>query len=87
MFNQFHKLPQLQFRLQPQLHKLRQLQFQPLPPAPKVPSAVPTPNSAPKEEEKELPKTAGHSSGMAQVLGVLGLIAGFSLVGKAKRDE
>ena len=52
-------------------------------PAPKVPSAVP----APKEEEKELPKTAGHSSGMAQVLGVLGLIAGFSLVGKAKRDE
>ena len=56
-------------------------------PAPKVPSAVPTPNSAPKEEEKELPKTAGHSSGMAQVLGVLGLFAGFSLVGKAKRDE
>ncbi|WP_158086282.1 mucin-binding protein [Streptococcus mitis] len=56
-------------------------------PAPKVPSAVPTPNSAPKEEKKELPKTAGHSSGMAQVLGVLGLIAGFSLVGKAKRDE
>ena len=52
-------------------------------PAPKVPSAVP----APKEEEKELPKTAGHSSGMAQALGVLGLIAGFSLVGKAKRDE
>ena len=52
-----------------------------------MPSAVPTPNSAPKEEEKELPKTAGHSSGMAQVLGVLGLIAGFSLVGKAKRDE
>jgi len=56
-------------------------------PAPKVPSAVPTPNSAPKEEEKELPKTAGHSSGMAQVLGVLGLFTGFSLVGKAKRDE
>ena len=56
-------------------------------PAPKVPSAVPTPNSAPKEEEKELPKTAGHSSGMAQVLGVLGLFAGSSLVGKAKRDE
>ena len=56
-------------------------------PAPNVPSAVPTPNSAPKEEKKELPKTAGHSSGMAHVLGVLGLIAGFSLVGKAKRDE
>ena len=56
-------------------------------PAPNVPSAVPTPNSTPKEEKKELPKTAGHSSGMAQVLGVLGLIAGFSLVGKAKRDE
>ena len=52
-----------------------------------MPSAVPTPNSAPKEEEKELPKTAGHSSGMAQVLGVLGLFTGFSLVGKAKRDE
>ena len=56
-------------------------------PAPNVPSAVPTSNSTPKEEKKELPKTAGHSSGMAQVLGVLGLIAGFSLVGKAKRDE
>ena len=56
-------------------------------PAPKVPSAVPTPTPAPKEGEKDLPKTAGHSSGMAQALGVLGLIAGFSLVGKAKRDE
>ena len=56
-------------------------------PAPNVPSAVPTPNSTPKEEKKELPKTAGHSSGMAQVLGVLGLFTGFSLVGKAKRDE
>ena len=50
-----------------------------------VPTPVPTPVS--KEEEKELPKTAGHSSGMAQVLGVFGLITGFSLVGKAKRDE
>ena len=56
-------------------------------PAPKVPSAVPTPTPAPKEGEKDLPKTAGRSSGMAQALGVLGLIAGFSLVGKAKRDE
>ena len=56
-------------------------------PAPKVPSAVPTPTPVSKEEEKELPKTAGHSSGMAQVLGVFGLITGFSLVGKAKRDE
>ena len=56
-------------------------------PAPKVPSAVPTPTPAPKDGEKDLPKTAGHSSGMAQALGVLGLIAGFSLVGKAKRDE
>ena len=56
-------------------------------PAPKVPSAVPTSNSTPKEEKKELPITAGHSSGMAQVLGVLGLFTGFSLVGKAKRDE
>ena len=56
-------------------------------PAPKMPSAVPTPMPAPKDGEKDLPKTAGHSSGMAQALGVLGLIAGFSLVGKAKRDE
>ena len=56
-------------------------------PAPKVPSAVPTPTPAPKDGEKDLPKTAGHSSSMAQALGVLGLIAGFSLVGKAKRDE
>ena len=56
-------------------------------PAPKVPSAVPTPTPAPKDGEKDLPKTAGHSSGMAQALGVFGLIAGFSLVGKAKRDE
>ena len=56
-------------------------------PAPNVPSAVPIPTPVSKEEEKELPKTAGHSSGMAQVLGVLGLIIGFSLVGKAKRDE
>ena len=56
-------------------------------PDPKVPSAVPTPTPAPKDGEKDLPKTAGHSSGMAQALGVLGLIAGFSLVGKAKRDE
>ncbi|EPR94809.1 hypothetical protein M059_06905, partial [Streptococcus mitis 18/56] len=55
-------------------------------PIPQVtPTPVPTP--APKEGEKDLPKTAGHSSGMAQALGVLGLIAGFSLVGKAKRDE
>ena len=56
-------------------------------PAPKVPSAVPTPTPAPKDGEKDLPKTAGHSSSMAQALGVFGLIAGFSLVGKAKRDE
>ena len=56
-------------------------------PAPNVPSAVPTPTPVSKEEEKELPKTAGHSSGMTQVLGVLGLITGFSLVGKVKRDE
>ena len=56
-------------------------------PAPKVPSAVPTPTPVPKDGEKDLPKTAGHSSGMAQALGVFGLIAGFSLVGKAKRDE
>ena len=56
-------------------------------PDPKVPSAVPTPTPAPKDGEKDLPKTAGHSSSMAQALGVFGLIAGFSLVGKAKRDE
>ena len=57
-------------------------------PTPQVtPTPVPTSTPAPKEEEKELPKTAGHSSGMAQVLGVLGLFAGFSLVGKSKRDE
>ena len=56
-------------------------------PAPKVPSAVSTPTPAPKDGEKDLPKTAGHSSSMAQALGVFGLIAGFSLVGKAKRDE
>ena len=56
-------------------------------PAPHVPSEVPNQTPVSRENEKELPKTAGHSSGMAQVLGVLGLIAGFSLVGKAKRDE
>ncbi|ORO99798.1 hypothetical protein B7696_05300, partial [Streptococcus mitis] len=57
-------------------------------PTPQVtPTPIPTSTPAPKEEEKELPKTAGHSSGMAQVLGVLGLFAGFSLVGKSKRDE
>jgi len=55
--------------------------------APHVPSEVPNQTPVSRENEKELPKTAGHSSGMAQVLGVLGLIAGFSLVGKAKRDE
>ena len=54
---------------------------------PHVPSEVPNQTPVSRENEKELPKTAGHSSGMAQVLGVLGLIAGFSLVGKAKRDE
>ena len=56
-------------------------------PTPHVPSEVPNQAPVSRENEKELPKTAGHSSGMAQVLGVLGLIAGFSLVGKAKRDE
>ncbi|KEQ48384.1 mucin-binding protein, partial [Streptococcus mitis] len=56
-------------------------------PAPHVPSEVPNQTPVSRENEKELPKTAGPSSGMAQVLGVLGLLAGFSLVGKAKRDE
>ena len=56
-------------------------------PAPHVPSEVPNQTPVARENEKELPKTAGHSSGMAHVLGVFGLIAGFSLVGKAKRDE
>ena len=56
-------------------------------PAPHVPSEIPNQIPIARENEKELPKTAGHSSGMAQVLGVLGLITGFSLVGKVKRDE